>query len=516
MKIEKAIITNFRGFRKPTTICFNELTAFVGRNDVGKSTVLEALDLFFNDGKGVIKYDKSDVNIESMDQFYEITIEFSDLPKEIVLDSSYQTSLVDEFLINESNNLTIKKRYNGSKCTGVFIVANHPTNPNCSELHTKKKKDLVDIISKSGITCENKSINAVMRKAIWNNYSDDLELDMVDIDVNSGEDTKHIWAKLSHALPIYSLFQSDRSNNDGDKEIQDPLKIAVAQFFQDVTIQNTLRDVAASVEKRLREVSERTLEKLREMDPNIADGLNPIIPSSENLKWADVFTKNVSITSDDNIPINKRGSGVKRLILLNFFRAEVERRSEEGDETGVIYAIEEPETSQHFANQRVLADSLIALSKTQNTQVIMTTHSSVIVKRLNSQDIRIVSYDNSGERRIMLAPKSLLGYTSLNEINYIALSEITEEYHDELFGYIESKGMMNMFELNKKKRPYIRQEKNGSIKNEERTLSRYIRDVNHHPENNHNPKYTYEDLALSIYEMRSFIETTMSKNKELV
>ena len=75
-----------------------------------------------------------------------------------------------------------------------------------------------------------------MRKAIWNYYSDDLELDMVDIDVNSGEDTKHIWEKLSHALPIYSLFQSDRSNNDGDKEIQDPLKIAVAQFFQDVTI----------------------------------------------------------------------------------------------------------------------------------------------------------------------------------------------------------------------------------------------------------------------------------------
>ncbi len=64
---------------------------------------------------------------------------------------------------------------------------------------------------------------------------------------------------------------------------------------------------------------------IREMNPEIANSLNPIIPPSEILKWADVF-KNVSITGDENIPINKRGSGVKRLILLNFFRAEAERR----------------------------------------------------------------------------------------------------------------------------------------------------------------------------------------------
>ncbi|MEY8403925.1 AAA family ATPase [Oscillospiraceae bacterium 44-34] len=47
---------------------------------------------------------------------------------------------------------------------------------------------------------------------------------------------------------------------------------------------------------------------------------------------ADVF-KSVSITSDENIPINKRGSGSKRLILLNFFRAEVERRQGEVNAT---------------------------------------------------------------------------------------------------------------------------------------------------------------------------------------
>jgi predicted ATP-dependent endonuclease of OLD family len=53
MKVSQVKISNFRGYKDETTIDFNDLTVFVGKNDVGKSTVLEALDVFFNDGKGV-------------------------------------------------------------------------------------------------------------------------------------------------------------------------------------------------------------------------------------------------------------------------------------------------------------------------------------------------------------------------------------------------------------------------------------------------------------------------------
>ena len=182
-----------------------------------------------------------------------------------------------------------------------------------------------------------------MRKAIWKHFEGELNLQLVDLDVSEGEDTKKIWAKIATILPVYFLFQSDRSNTDGDKEVQDPLKMAVAQFLQDTEIQTTLNNIAEQVEEKLRE---------------IANTLKPVIPSASNLKWADVF-KSVSITADDDIPINKRGSGVKRLILLNFFRAEAERRMSLCDGTGVIYAIEAPETSQHFSNQKILAEALI-------------------------------------------------------------------------------------------------------------------------------------------------------------
>lgn len=51
MKIKNVAIKNFRGYSDEINSGFEDLTAFVGKNDIGKSTILEALDIFFNDGK---------------------------------------------------------------------------------------------------------------------------------------------------------------------------------------------------------------------------------------------------------------------------------------------------------------------------------------------------------------------------------------------------------------------------------------------------------------------------------
>ena len=51
MKITKIKIKNFRSYKDEVEIELGDLTAFVGKNDIGKSTVLEALDIFFNENK---------------------------------------------------------------------------------------------------------------------------------------------------------------------------------------------------------------------------------------------------------------------------------------------------------------------------------------------------------------------------------------------------------------------------------------------------------------------------------
>lgn len=238
---------------------------------------------------------------------------FKELPECVVIDTSVETSLQDEYMVNSEGYLEVIKKYKNGGAPKVFIKAYHPTNVKCADLLLKKNSDLKKIIQAEGIECENLNVNALMRAAIWSNYSEDLQLQEIEIDA-SKEDAKKIWEKLANYLPVYSLFQSDRKNSDGDNEVQDPLKEAVKQILSDQSLQATLNEVADEVQHKLQEVAERTLEKLREMDPDIANSLNPVIPTGQALKWQDVF-KGVSISGDEDIPINKRGSGVKRLVL---------------------------------------------------------------------------------------------------------------------------------------------------------------------------------------------------------
>ena len=507
MKIDSMKISNFRGYAENTEIKFNDLTVFVGKNDIGKSTVLEALDIFFNEGKGVVKLDKSDVNVENRrneNQETCISVIFKDLPDEIVIDSNVRTTLKDEFLLNEDSKLEVIKKYNNGGYPKVFIKARHPSNSNCKHLLLKKNADLKKIVQQKQIVCENQSVNSLLRKAIWEHYSEDLSLQETEIDA-SKEDAKKIWDKLSNYMPVYSLFQSDRKNSDGDSEVQDPLKEAVKQIINDEELQQTLASVAKVVETKLKEVSGRTLEKLREMDPAVANSLNPVIPTADKLKWVDVF-KAVSISGDEDIPINKRGSGVKRLVLLNFFRAEAERRAEEGDNTGIIYAIEEPETSQHTENQKKLIEAFKSLSQANNVQVLLTTHSAFIVKHLDFTDIRLITQGDGSNQRVIkdVLPRQLK-YPSLNEVNFIAFNEATEEYHDELYGFIDFQGWREEYKRGKPLRPYKQIGRNRKIINTEKILTEYIRHQIHHPENTHNNKYTEEELLHSINMMREFI-----------
>lgn len=511
MKLTTLKIKNFRSYKDEITIHFDNLTTFVGRNDIGKSTILEALDIFFNEGKGTVKLDKDDINKESLsegDKEIIISASFTGLPDEIIIDSENKTTLLKEYLLNSNGQLEIIKKYHNAGAAKIFINAYHPTNSNCRNLLQKTNQELKAIIDKNKIPCDDKTRNAILRESIWQYYGTDLQLSEVEIDVSTKGDTKSIAEHLQKYLPLYSLFQSDRKNSDGDSEIQDPLKEAVKQILQVPELKQTLNEVASKVSIKLQDVSKRTLEKLREMNPEIANNLNPEIPDLNSLKWADVF-KSVSISGDNDIPINKRGSGVKRLILLNFFRAEAERRREEESVPSIIYAIEEPETAQHSAHQRLLIDAFLKLVEIPNTQIILTTHSAQIVKKLSFEHLRLIS-KNGNIKEIKNVLPSSLPYPSLNELNYQAFIEITDEYHNELYGYLEENDLLHEYKADKPKIKYNKVYKDKhtntlTTKEEQIVLTEYIRHQIHHPENRNNIKYTDKQLRESIEAMRDFI-----------
>lgn len=508
MKIKTVKINNFRSYKDEVIIELHDLTVFVGKNDIGKSTVLEALDIFFNEGKGAIKMDKDDINKESLAEGNDeiiITVVFEDFPEEILIDSTNPTRLSEEHLLNTNGDLEIIKKYKNGGREKVYINANHPTNSDCSELLLKKQTELRKIINDEKIECEDKTRNAVMRKAIWDSVTD-LELSEIEIDA-SKEDAKNTWVKLKEHMPLYVLFQSDRKNSDGDSEIQDPLKFAVEEILKDDSIKNKLKEVADEVERKLTEVAEGTLNKLNEMNPDIADSLIPNIPNADMLKWKDVF-KGVGIAGDEGIPINKRGSGVKRLILLNFFRSEAERRKDEEGLPAIVYGIEEPETSQHTAHQKMLIQAFIELSALDSTQLLLTTHSPRVVKELDFSNLRLISYSETGAKRIEEIEPGHLPFPSLNEITYSAFGEITEEYHNELFEQLKTvhaeDSTIKNFDRN-----YF-QEVKGEPNNypwrshpNEVTVHTFVRNQIHHRADCGTA--TFEDLSYSIGKMRDFL-----------
>ena len=91
MKIKTLKVKNFRGYKDEVQIDFDNLTAFVGRNDIGKSTLMEALDIFFHDGKGLIKLEKEDINKaekENGNTDVVISVSFEELPDKVIIDES--------------------------------------------------------------------------------------------------------------------------------------------------------------------------------------------------------------------------------------------------------------------------------------------------------------------------------------------------------------------------------------------------------------------------------------------
>lgn len=114
MKIKTIGLKGFRGYSDQIQVELSDLLVLVGKNDVGKSTILEALDIYFNDSKGCVKLDREDINKTNLaagDEEIEIWVEFEDLPRSIIIDVTNQTTLTDEYLTTLQGTLKVIKRY---------------------------------------------------------------------------------------------------------------------------------------------------------------------------------------------------------------------------------------------------------------------------------------------------------------------------------------------------------------------------------------------------------------------
>lgn len=387
MRLLSATLRGFRGYLHPTSFEFDDLTTLIGRNDVGKSTVLEALKIFFNND--TVKFDSGDCSIDEPEQVVEITCEFSGFPDALVIDAQATTSLAAEHLLTRDGTLRVFKRYTCKTKTPkveIFVVAHHPSDEGMADLleltHDKLKARLKTFGAADSSV--NLSVSSSIRQAIWS--AAPLTFATREIPV-SKEDGKRIWEKLDEYMPRFALFQSDRPSRDSDAEVQDPMKLAIAAALDEPTIRGKLNDVLIAVQERAEALADRTCKTLARLDGSLAESLFTSFKAEP--KWSSLFA--LTLADERGISINKRGSGVRRLVLVSFFIGEAERRLEAGTSRNIIYAVEEPETSQHPNSQRLLVEAFRTLSEQPGCQVILTTHSPSLAQLLPVSGLRFIS-----------------------------------------------------------------------------------------------------------------------------
>lgn len=391
MKLIKCRIENFRGYEN-TEVDFTDLNVIIGKNDVGKSTILEALKFFFDE----IKANNNDLNVYSGRNDFSITCFFEVDPRErISLDSSESketsTTLEDEFLLNENGLLQIKKVWENGK-QKTFLVANHP-NIWEEPLITLKINKLKTYIPKEQEDLVNRAIKKEIRAFLFKNT--ELEFQQQEIDISTKEsDISSIYDKLNKRMPRFFLFKADRENTDQDNEVAQVTKAITQGVTQG--IEQEFEYIKDKILEEITNFTNSTLKRLKEFNNEVVQNI------SANIKAKTMDSLfSFDFQSDDKIPFNNRGSGIKRLFLLSFFLEDSERKT---NNSNMIYAIEEPETSQHPNFQKMIIETLKKISQSNGRQIFITTHTPEIVKMVDRENLIFIQKKNN-QRLIMQREK---------------------------------------------------------------------------------------------------------------
>ena len=221
--------------------------------------------------------------------------------------------------------------------------------------------------------------------------------------------------------------------------------------------------------------------------------------------------------------VSDKGTGMQRALALSLIQVYADANNG-GSKKPIFFFIDEPETFLHPMGQDRM---LVAFEKlTGKHQIFITTHSPYLLKKFkkDTHKLMIFEKDKNGNNNLQNDSQilSLFGNSSptWGEINYFAFGVLSVEFHNELYGFLQAKAIdedqNNYYEKNFDQwlvskdfvadKTYNRQKNNGTIDKNKRTLPTYIRNLIHHPENDHNKKYTDEELKNSTEKMIKLLQ----------
>lgn len=179
---------------------------------------------------------------------------------------------------------------------------------------------------------------------------------------------------------------------------------------------------------------------------------------------ATTFIKMGKTQVDDGVEktdLKQKGNGLQRAVALAVIRLYADilasQQQEQGSSIGLFLCVDEPEIWMHPKAQEQLAQALSVIGN--NEQIWITTHSPYILSQYdgNKDKLSILNDLTSSEmpftKRVVESTELgglHKGQPSLAEITYRAFQMATPEFHSELFGLLQSKTGKGYIEPNEK------------------------------------------------------------------
>lgn len=478
MYINSLKIKNFKGFSEENNfLSFNipngekgsGLNIFIGENNSGKSTVLEAIDFIRNSTKkdlSIIHHKSASGNFA---QEAIVELEFTGAVIDVI-DTFAQANKLDPFR---------QVIYQCEQEKNYFKISR-----STAEIRTLKtwNKD-TDLFTNTG------GLDGTIKKLFETNF---------------------IWA--------------DTNPND---EASFGASTLCGTLLKEIAAEHAKTDEFIAFEEKFNQIFNSQTSELRQKIAVIENKLNTIFTSqfgeaSLNFQFdipkIESFFKGSSILIDDGIQVkmDEKGNGMQRsvaLALLQIYAQEIAFDQEKQSSRPFYLFIDEPEICLHPTGQMKLFDALLEISKYR--QIFVTTHSPYFLNSPYLDKVGIFLFKKENHKNII--SKANMDYffpwsPTWGEINYKAYNLPTIDLHNELYGYLQEKSGKHTekdFELwletqaCSKVKSWIK-ELNGTARpSYPVTLMTFIRNHIHHPENTtmKNNLYSIGDLNISIEKM---------------
>ena len=405
MKIESIKIANLRVFLNET-INLNNYTCLVGPNGAGKSTVLTALNIFFRETAAsqldLLNLSEEDFHCRDTSKPIEITLTFGDLSEDAQKDfqSYYRHDKLTISAIaswDKSTNVAIVKHYGQRMVIADFkpffkafgdgaLVAelkNHYTN--CVKLHQSLPQA---------------STKVAMVQELQKFESSHSEL----CEMVTSEDQFYGATKGTNYLRKYIQWVYVPAVKDASTEQTELKKTALGALLE-----RTVRSKVAFAEPietlrlELQEKYGQLLRANQDKLDSISISLNAKLQdwahqaSSLRLEWqsdpatgvriAEPLAQIIAGEGGFEGKLARLGHGLQRCFLLALLQELA--GIDENQAPTLVLGCEEPELYQHPPQARHLAIVLQRLSQ-NNSQVIISTHSTYFVSGQGFEDVRAV------------------------------------------------------------------------------------------------------------------------------